>query len=167
MPSITDFKNTKKINKLFEKKEYRPWSTVGEKKSSPPSSEKIRSKNNSHHSEEIEENLQILPNNSPTNAELDKTWRCLYGAKKTLLEIIINNIEENYDSYVITSAITTNQLLLESSLPINTIKTSLQQLKHNLLISNYETKPGIGGFARYKISKDVYKYFSKKFSSNK
>ena len=168
MPSITDFKNTKKINKLFEKKEYRPWGTVGEKKSYTTSSEKIRSENNkSHHSEEIEGNLQILPNNSSTDSELDKTWRCLYGAKKTLLEIIINNIEENYDNYVITSAITTNQLLLESSLPINTIKTSLQQLKHNLLISNYETKPGIGGFARYKISKDIYKYFSKKFSSNK
>ena len=168
MPSITDFKNTKKINKLFKKKEYRPWGTVSEKKSSTSSSEKIRSgNNNSHYTEEIEGNLQILPNTSFTDAELDKTWRCLYGAKKTLLEIIINNIEENCDSYVITSAITTNQLLLESSLPVNTIKTSLQQLKHSLLISNYETKPGIGGFARYKISKDVYKYFVKKFSSNK
>ncbi|MDG1437293.1 MAG: hypothetical protein P8P83_05910 [Rickettsiaceae bacterium] len=168
MPSITDFKNTKRINKLFKKKEYRPWGTVGEKQSTTSSSKTIQSENNnSLYTEEIESKLQILPSTSSTDAELDKTWRCLYGAKKTLLEIIINNIEENCDSYVITSAITTNQLLLESALPVNTIKTSLQQLKHNLLISNYETKPGIGGFARYKISKDVYEYFIKKFSLNK
>ena len=167
MPSITDFKNTKKINKLFKKKEYRPWGTGSENQSTTSSSKTIKSKNNnSHSSEENESTPQTLPSTCFTDVELDKIWRCLYGAKKNLLEIIINNIEENYDSYVITSAITTNQLLLESSLPVNTIKTSLHQLKHNLLISNYETKPGIGGFARYRISKDVYEYFIKKFSSN-
>ena len=165
MPSITDLKNTKKINKIFRKKDYRPWNIQEEKQSPLTPSEKIESKNNNIlSSEQIESNLQILTTACSTDIELNKTWRCLYGAKKILLKIIIKNIEEDCGSYVITSAITTSQLFQDSAIPINTIKTSLQQLKHSLLISNYETKPGIGGFARYKISKDVYEYFIEKFS---
>jgi hypothetical protein len=156
MPSITDFKNIKKTNKVFKKKEYRPWG-IEEEIITPPS-KIIKSENNNLSSKTTQ-----IPSSS-IDIELEKTWRCLYGAKRTLLEIIIKNIEEEHDSYVITKAITVNQLFLASSVPVNTIKTSLQQLKQNFLISNYETKPGRGGFARYKISKNVYEYFIKKFS---
>ena len=148
MPSITDLKKTSKSNKLFEKKEYRPW---GIEDSAPPL-------NKDNQAKQIEEKIEDI--------ELEKTWRCLYGAKRILLELILKNIEETHKDHVITEAITTNQLASASSLPINTIKTSLQKLKQHNLIINYETKPGKGGFARYQIPKNIYEYFVKKFSSN-
>lgn len=149
MPSITDLKNIKKTNRVFEKKEYRPW-------------------DNKNDAPKLDSNLNkdsTIDNNSPT--ELEKVWRGLYGAKKTLLNIILQNIEEKHDSYLITQTITISQLMTISSLPANTIKSALQLLKNNNLISNYENKPGKGGFARYKISKNIYEYFTQKYSSSK
>lgn len=151
MPSITDLKNIQKPNKVFEKKEYRPWDDKNDipiLKSKPL---KVNEESN-------------VDNSTPV--ELEKVWRGLYGAKKTLLKIIIENIEETHDSHIITRAITISHLMTTSSLPVNTIKSSLQLLKHSDLISNYETKPGKGGFARYKVPKKVYEYFIEKYSSN-
>lgn len=151
MPSITDLKNIKKTNKVFKKKEYRPWS---EKNDVPILEiETLKSK----------ETLIIDTTNF---VELEKIWRGLYGAKKTLLKIIFQNIEETHDNYFITKAITTSQLMTNSSLTSNTTRTTMQQLKHSGLILNYETKPGKGGFARYKIPKNVYEYLIEKYSSN-
>jgi len=167
MPSITDLKNIKKPNKIFKKKEYRPWGEEDEKKSALAPLSEVKFKNeNLTSSEPIKNKVKPISKAPSIDAELEKIWRCLYGAKKTLLELIYKDIEETHDSYVITNAITTNQLILDSSLPINTIKTSLQQLKKDSLISNYETKPGKGGFARYKIYRNVYEYFIEKFSSD-
>lgn len=160
MPSIIDFKNIKKTNKVFKKKEYRPWGVEEELIS--PLSKTIKSENKNP----SPKTTKTPSCSSSTDIELDKIWRCLYGAKRTILEIIIKSIDEEHDNYVVTKAITVNQLFLTSSVPVNTIKTSLQQLKHTFLISNYETKPGRGGFARYKISKNVYQYFIEKFSSD-
>jgi hypothetical protein len=151
MPSITDLKNIKKTNKIFEKKEYRPWNEKGD----VPMLKNETSKSNK------ELNVDSL-----NSIELEKIWRGLYGAKKTLLNIILQNIEETHDSYVITKTITNSQLITNSSLPSNTIKSAIQQLKNSYLISNYETKPGKGGFARYQVPKNVYEYFVEKYSSN-
>ena len=142
MPSIKDLKNKK--NKIYEKKDYRPWTEKGDS---------IKS------NEEI--NINIID-----TTELEKIWRGLYGAKKIILNIILNNIEEDYNDYLVTNAITTNKLVDESSLPINTIKSALHQLKQNNIILNYENKPGKGGFARYQIPKNIYEYFINKYSSD-
>lgn len=167
MPSITDLKNIKKTNKVFKKKEYRPWNSEDDKKVATSISRIIESKDEVIPISKTTKNkVETISNVNFIDIELEKTWRCLYGAKKILLELILKNIEEIHDNYVITSAITTNQLISDSSLPANTIKTSLQQLKHDTLVLNYETKPGKGGFARYKISKNVYEYFIEKFSSS-
>jgi hypothetical protein len=164
MPSITDLKNIKKTNKIFKKKEYRPWAGEEENK---PTNKIIESKEKSSVSlDKLKNNKEIIQHEHFLEIDLEKTWRCLYGAKKTILGIILTHIEETQNEYVITNAITTNQLILDSSLPANTIKTTLQQLKQDYLIVNHETKPGKGGFARYKISKNVYEYFVAKFSSN-
>ena len=143
MPSITDLKNIKKPNKVFEKKEYRPWDDKNDIPILRDNPLKINEKSNV---------------DSLTHVELEKVWRGLYGAKKTLLKIIVESIEERHDSYLITRVITISQLMASSSLPANTIKSALQLLKHSDLISNYETKPGKGGFARYKVSKKVYEF---------
>ena len=139
MPSIKDLKNKK--NKIFEKKDYRPWTEKGDS---------------------IKSNEEIIIDTT----ELEKIWRGLYGAKKIILNIILNNIEEDYNDYLVTNAITTNKLVNESSLPINTIKSALHQLKQNNIILNYENKPGKGGFARYQIPKNIYEYFINKYSSD-
>ena len=139
MPSIKDLKNKK--NKIFEKKDYRPWTEKGDS---------------------IKSNEEIIIDTT----ELEKIWRGLYGAKKIILNIILNNIEEDYNDYLVTNAITTNKLVNESSLPINTIKSALHQLKQNNIILNYENKPGKGGFARYQIPKNIYGYFINKYSSD-
>ncbi len=164
MPSIKDLKSHPKPNKMFKKKEYRPWD---ENKT-----------NNSIEEITIEKKAQTLVSTepktkkepkegTPINNDLEKIWRGLYGAKKTIFEIILRNIEENHENYIVTNAITADLLSSSSSLPPNTIKATIQQLKYNLLIENYETKPGKGGVARYKISKEIYKYFGNKFSSSK
>jgi hypothetical protein len=145
MPSIKDMD---KLNKNFKKKEYRPWSK----------------KENETSSVSLKDNKSQL-NNDTKEDELEKIWRYLYGSKKIILEYLIQNINETKNEYVVTSPITTNQLNVDSSLPENTIKASIQQLKGSSLISNYETKPGKGGFARYKISIEIYKFLVEKFSS--
>lgn len=167
MPSITDLTTIRKTNKLFKKKAYRPWGDDDKKNSEPDSPEITKSKNIDVVLLKDQQNkVTVTPDSYPIDMELEKIWRCLYGAKKTLLNIILQNIEEIHDTYVITSAITTQQLMLRSSMLANTIKTSLQQLKQDSLIFNHETKPGKGGFARYKISKNVYEYFIEKFLSD-
>jgi hypothetical protein len=151
MPSITDLKSTNKKNKIFKKKEYRPW---GDKNSDPILENEVVN---------IEKELNV---NSFNSAELEKIWRGLYGAKKIILNIILQNIEETQENILITKAITIKALLSDSSLPINTIKSALQQLKSSNLISNHETKPGKGGFARYQVPKKIYEYFTKKYTSD-
>ena len=151
MPSITNLKNIKPTSKLFEKKEYRPWS---EKNQPLELSNKILNI----------EKKSLTYETDPS--KLEKIWRGLYGAKKSLLGILLNSIEETHENHLITGVITTNQLVSDSALPVNTIKASIQQLKLDALISSYETKPGKGGFARYKVPKDIYKYFVEKYIPN-
>jgi len=150
MPLITDLKSIKKTNKIFKKQEYRPW----DKKDIPVSK-----------NEPLKRDKELNVDNI-NSVELEKIWRGLYGAKKTLLKIILQNTEETHDGYIITKAITISQLMTNSSLPANTIKSALQLLKHSDLISNYETKPGKGGFARYKVPTKVYEYFVERYSTN-
>lgn len=150
MPLITDLKSIKKTNKVFKKQEYRPWDEK----------DILISKNESLKSDK-ELNVDNI-----NSVELEKIWRGLYGAKKTLLKIILQNTEEIHDGYIVTKAITISQLMTNSSLPANTIKSALQLLKNSYLILNYETKPGKGGFARYKIPTKVYEYFVERYSTN-
>lgn len=152
MPSIDDIKKTKKQSSLFKKTEYRPWST--------------------HHKESVKLDMQKnngisdkTPEDNVLNSyDLEKIWRYLYGAKKLLLKIIVNSIEENNDHYVITYPLSSQRLSEETTLPINTVRSASQRLKHDKIIFYYEQKPGRGGFTRYKIPVRVYKYFLEKFS---
>jgi hypothetical protein len=152
MPSITDIKNIKKPSRLFEKREYRPWSD-----SSDSSTLGI--------SQNI--NKPVIEPNVHTPYELEKIWRYLYGAKKVLLKEVINNIEEKCSDHVITSALNARQLSTNTSLPINTIRSAVQRLKQDGIIFYYEKKPGRGGFARYLIPVAIHSFFQKKFSQDK
>ena len=156
MPSITDLKNTKKTNKTFQKEEYRPWEKNNKISSAKENKEDALS-------ESKKNNINTVSNTN--DIDLEKFWRGLYGANKAVLELLVQDIEETYDEYVITNSITINKLILECSLPPSTIRSSLQNLKRESIISSHETKRGRGGFARYKISKNTYKYFIEKFSS--
>lgn len=161
MPSINDFKEAKKNSSLFKKKDYRPWNEDVQLPHNKNDSKEIKktSKNNSKVEEIITHELNSL--------DLERIWRHLYGAKKILLEQVINNIEEKNQAYYITFSLSTKQLEKTTSLPANTIRSNFQRLKKEGLIFFYERKPGIGGFARYKIPKSLYEFFSKKFSTNK
>lgn len=149
MPSINELKNIKKTSNLFKKKDYRPWTE----------STQLLKK------EELIEDIKIKKTeyDSKIPLDLEKIWRHLYGAKKIILEQIINNIEEKNKDYCITYPLNTSQLEKITSLPANTIRSNFQRLKKEGLILFYERKPGVGGFARYQISYSLYNFFSEKF----
>ena len=75
---------------------------------------------------------------------------------------MIKKIDETYETKVVTQNITLEQLVADLQLPSNTIKGALYQLKKSNLLYTEENKPGRGGYARYKIIKDVFLFFQTK-----
>lgn len=161
MPSITDLKKLKKT-KIFEKKEYRPW----DEKSAISLSQNTN--NSVLKNENLEVNTKLKDHNTDNlnSVNLEKVWRYLYGAKKVIFEQILKNIEETHEQHVITYPLTTPEIATDTLLPQNTIRSATQRLKKEGLIFFHEKKTGKGGFARYSIPLDVYKFFIKKFSQD-
>lgn len=161
MPAITDFTKTKKINKKFQKKEYRPWDIAvndPNEKAIIIEQDKILNTTTSLSNEEAAQE-------TPFNIDLNMQWRRLFGAKKQLLVYILKNIEEVNQNEVITQIITLEQLTQDLKIPINTIKGSLAQLKKHNLIKNEDAKPGRGGYARYKIPKKIFLFIEEKLKT--
>jgi hypothetical protein len=163
MPLITDLKIKKEVATRFKKKEYRPWdiftetekSTVGQIDNSEVeivTQEQISKKN-------------ILSEVVFHSSNLEKEWRNLYGAKKEVFIYMIKKIDERDETKVITENITLEQLTADLQLPPNTIKGALHQLKKSNLLYTEETKPGRGGYARYRILKDVFFFFETKIKN--
>jgi hypothetical protein len=165
MPLITDLIK-KEVNTKFKKKEYRPWDLS----ITNPSEENLKSEPSNTHearniAKEIAGNEGDLNVTIPSPLNLEKEWRNLYGAKKDVLIYMIKKIEEDNDNRIITKNITLEQLVNELQLPPNTIKGALQQLKKSNLLYTEENKPGRGGYARYRILKNVYTFFEAKIKN--
>ena len=73
MPSITDFKNIKKTNKIFKKKEYRPWS----KETEVTTSNLVKNSKNTESSLPKKQKAKTIKtlDTSNHNEELEKIWR--------------------------------------------------------------------------------------------
>lgn len=137
MPLVSDLQLNKK-NK-FEKKAYRPWD----------------------HTLPIADETEILLNNEKLDEkyiDLQKELRALYGAQKVIILYLLKQIDETTDHYVVTKNISMNDLISMSNIPENTIKGTLQKLKSKNLFETYENKPGRGGYARYKFTKNIYDF---------
>ena len=145
MPLITAIKEKKRNSKTFKKTNYRPWDY--ESDNTPPYKT----------SAPIYKPSKL----NKVDISLSKICRDLYGAKKTLLIYILKNIEEKNEEEVITKNILIEDLVAHSQIPVNTIKRSLKKLKEINLIDTHEKKPGRGGYARYKLSKEVFIYLEK------
>lgn len=158
MPSINDIKQPNKKSNIFIKKDFRPWTENTQSSQEEESIEKTQKSS-------ITTSIKV--SNIEDCSSLDKIWRHLYGAKKLILEQIINSIEEKNKDYCITYPLSTKQLEEITSLPVNTIRSNLQRLKKEGIIIFYERKPGIGGFARYQISFSLHKFFTEKFLTKK
>jgi len=167
MPLITEVK-TKKGNK-FKKKNYRPWDIglsgdsdeklfkdnelITEVVDEVKKRHAIVSKTNGNTIQKDESNFSVL--------ELERIQRNLYGAKKDVFIYIIQQVDINNKNEVISRPITLEQLINKLGLPANTIKGALYQLKKEELLFNEEYKPGRGGYATYRINKEIYLFFEK------
>lgn len=174
MPLIKDVLKEKEHKKKFQKKAYRPWDDEislppidQEKEKSIEESISYSSKGN----EELENNISI--NFSPLNEEkqeeiienidMEKCLRDLYGAQRVVFKFLINLQVQEIKGIFITEPISTNEIVLATKLPANTIKTVIGRLKNKSLIKTTEWKPGRGGYGRYGFDCDIYNFFSKKF----
>lgn len=147
MPLIKDLK-VKTTNK-FKKKSYRPWDTIAD---TNLQEEKIQF---------VDDNKIVLP--SYDNDELNKIWRFLSNTKQIVLKYLTEISKEENDGLILSDVLIINEVANNLSLPVNTLKASLQNLREEKLIFNYETKPGRGGFTRYSIQNDLYQYLKEKF----
>lgn len=147
MPSIKDIK-VKKTTK-FEKTPYRPWHTVED--TNPPE-EKTQSDDKNKEA-----------SNSYSIEELNKIWRFLSNSKQIILKYLTERSNEDDNGLILSDLLIINNVADNLSLPINTLKACLRNLKEEKLIFNYEAKPGRGGFTRYSIQKDLYHYLKEKF----
>lgn len=166
MPLITDLIIKKEATAKFKKKEYRPWdisiSSAEEEKLIP---DQVHSSEVQSITQEQVDKKTNLSDVIFSSFNLEKEWRNLYGAKKEVFICLIKRIDESDDSKVITKNITLDQLATELNLPPNTIKGALHQLKKSNLLYTEETKPGRGGYARYRILKSVFSFFETKIKN--
>jgi hypothetical protein len=171
MPLISDLINARKEeNKRFQKNTYRPWddelfSNNKERKDEKKSEE--LDPDPGHDVVESAKKLIDIPENSTSaefssenvrNDSLEKTFRDLFGAQKAILRYLFQCVEENNSEHIITKTISINELSSKCNLLPNTSKGTLQKLKNKKLLATNDNKPGRGGYARYKITKEIYEY---------
>lgn len=170
MPLISDFEQSKKNKKVFQKKAYRPWDsyyelnvaerliTLGDNNDTIKTSELHIDYDTTNVS--IKDSLQSKTTNiCALTFNLEKELRHLFGAQKIIIQYLVQQIEENYEEYVITRSISTEEFTAKCNIPANTVKGMLQKLKSKKLLETHENKPGRGGYARYKFKREVYDFF--------
>ena len=182
MPLISDIDKSKKIKTLFQKKSYRPWddelpknnnqidSTIKQHLSSDSKNctnpSKVEFTNNN-----IDQDTALIDNVNESfttylpELNLKKELRNLFGAQKTIIKYLLEQIEENNNDRLITKGISMDVFTLACKLPPNTIKGMLQKLKAKKLLHTYENKPGRGGYARYNFTQEVYSFFLKNLNN--
>ena len=176
MPLISDIDKNKKIKTLFQKKSYRPWDDellknngqidrVINQQLSPDStncpSPSETEPTNSNNDQDIVsiDNIKELSTTYLSELNLKKELRNLFGAQKTIIKYLFEQIEEDKNDRIITKGVSMDEFALSCKLPPNTIRGMLQKLKAKKLLNTYENKPGRGGYARYYFTKEVYSFF--------
>jgi hypothetical protein len=187
MPLISDLLIKKEPTKRFKKTPYRPWdneeSTSLQEEIKDNKVDLLPSVDNAVETDikktnpSIDKNPSSIPSTKTllsttetyqfSDQNLEKEFRRLFGAQKTILQHLLTLVEERSDEYVITKSITMDEFALVSNLPANTIKAMLQKLKQKNLLLKYENKPGRGGYTRYRIFKSVYNFFMERYFPEK
>jgi hypothetical protein len=155
MPTVDELKDKLKTKK-FKKVSYRPWdmeqnptveevklSTLAQQSEADPNSKK-------------KETLSYSPWSS--QSEGAKSFRLLHGTQRNIMIFVCNKISHEDEEFSYTFPFPISELVEYTHSTTASIQGSLYQLKKKNLISTYENKPGRGGFASYKISKEFCNY---------
>jgi len=165
MPLITNHKD-REVSKRFQKKSYRPWddeslitnpqiiTNNSANEDSPPNGNNINDIKNASSL-----NKNDIFTDDLTEVDLKKELRDLFGAQKTIIQYLLQQIEEDNNEYLVTKAISMEEFKITCNLTPNTVKGMLQKLKTKKLLKTYENKPGRGGYARYTFGKNIYTFF--------
>jgi hypothetical protein len=155
MPTIDELK-LKNKSKKFEKVAYRPWEIDVE--TTQNASTKV-------HKEEHDSlnQSELSPEN---NSDFTKILRALFGLQRNILFYLCNKISHEDNQYAYTFAFSVHDLVQYTRSTKNSIASSLLRLKQKNLISAHENKPGRGGFASYRIKKDLCKFLRQNSINN-
>lgn len=126
------------------------------------STEKIKNET-SKEEDSITHKSEILDN--LITKDLEKFYRGLYGAKKIVLQSILDDMSYNEDGFGFSHPIFYNEFSLSIKIPVNSIKGALQKLKQAGILEIYDSKPGRGGYCCYKIREDIIMFFKNKSKS--
>ena len=108
--------------------------------------------------ETFEKNANKELINQYDNQDLEEKLLDLGNSQKYIMECLIKNINttKTEENFVLTNRISSLDVHKYTRIPINTIVRSIFLLKKANIISTFKTKPGKGGYAIYKISKEIY-----------
>lgn len=151
MPKI-DTLNLKKETKKFKKVAYRPWEMEEDLEKGIPPSPPVLVENFSPSDKLHTQNKVPLDNNS----DAKKALRFIHGLQKDILVFLCQNVETIEKEEVYTSPLSIQSISEFINTSRASISCSLTRLKSKGLLSPYESKTGRGGFASYKISKNIY-----------
>jgi hypothetical protein len=155
MPRIDDLKNKKQ--KVFKKVSYRPWDTeLEDTQRSEPQSPVPQNK------ESVPEKIK----NEFSCEDVKKEICGLYGVQKNILIFLAKNTSTEDDSYCYTNHISHKEIMDHVHSSRASISSSLTRLKTKGLVYSVANKPGRGGFALYKIPKEIYIGLREKFSED-
>jgi hypothetical protein len=131
MPNIQEVMSKPK----FQKISHRPWTA-----------------------ETFEKNTNRELINSDDSQDLEEKLLDLGNSQKYIMECLIKNINttKTEEDFVLTNRISSLDIHKYTRIPINTIVRSIFLLKKASIISTFKKKPGKGGYAVYKISKEIY-----------
>ena len=131
MPNIQEVMSKPK----FQKISHRPWAA-----------------------ETFEKNTNRELINSDDSQDLEEKLLDLGNSQKYIMECLIKNINttKKEEDFVLTNRISSLDIHKYTRIPINTIVRSIFLLKKASIISTFKKKPGKGGYAVYKISKEIY-----------
>lgn len=139
MPRIDELQNKKQ--KKFNKVSYRPWDTELEDTQQP----KLQDK----------EKQQIDINREFSYIDIEDKICGLYGVQKNILIFLAKNIKTEDNTYCYTNHISHKEIMDSLHSSRACISSSLTRLKTKEFIYSVANKPGRGGFALYKIPKEI------------
>jgi hypothetical protein len=131
MPNIQEVMSKPK----FQKISHRPWTA-----------------------ETFEKNTNRELINSDDSQDLEEKLLDLGNSQKYIMECLIKNINttKKEEDFVLTNRISSLDIHKYTRIPINTIVRSIFLLKKANIIATFKKKPGKGGYAIYRISKEIY-----------
>lgn len=159
MPTIDDLK-LKNRSKKFEKISYRPWEFENNNPQGKPT-------NPITDRPEPENKLVTQETTShEVSNDFAKILRSLFGIQKNIMFFLCNKISHEDNHYAYTFAFSAHDIVDYTRSTKNSIASSLLRLKQKNLIATHENKPGRGGFASYKLDKELCKFLRKNSINN-